>query len=80
MAQKRLNDFIYVHYNLRLRERQMRRKQNDSISLDNVLQENLLYDWIIEPEKQALQEDEVNILSSQQTPISSKIWFLLKIL
>lgn len=58
VAQKRLNDFIYVHYNLRLRERQMRKRTNDSISLDTVLQENLLYDWLVEAEKQALQEDE----------------------
>uniref|UniRef100_A0A5B7A4G1 BED-type domain-containing protein n=1 Tax=Davidia involucrata TaxID=16924 RepID=A0A5B7A4G1_DAVIN len=58
LAQKKLNDFIYVHYNLRLRERQIRKRSSDSISLDNVLQESLLLDWIVEPEKQALQEDE----------------------
>ncbi|XP_059632033.1 uncharacterized protein LOC132274713 [Cornus florida] len=58
LAQKRLNDFIYVHYNLRLRERQIRKRSNDSISIDSVLQENLLHDWIVETEKQALQEDE----------------------
>ena len=59
IAQKRLNDFIYVHYNLRLRERQIRKRSNDSVSLDSVLQESLLHDWIVEVEKQALQEDEV---------------------
>ncbi|KAK9288436.1 hypothetical protein L1049_016893 [Liquidambar formosana] len=58
LAQKRLNDLIYVHYNLRLRERQLRRKSNDSISLDSVLLESLLDDWIVEAEKQALPEDE----------------------
>ncbi|XP_043708696.1 uncharacterized protein LOC122657953 isoform X2 [Telopea speciosissima] len=58
LAQKRLNDLIYVHYNLRLRERQLRRKPDDGISLDNVLIESLLDDWIVETEKQALQEDE----------------------
>ncbi|KAA8528167.1 hypothetical protein F0562_035582 [Nyssa sinensis] len=58
LAQKKLNDVIYVHYNLRLRERQIRKKSNDSISLDSVLQESLLHDWIVDPEKQALQEDE----------------------
>lgn len=59
IAQKRLNDFIYVHYNLRLRERQIRKRSNDSVSLDSVLQESLLHDWIVEVEKQAFQEDEV---------------------
>lgn len=59
LAQKRSNDFIYAHYNLRLRERQIRKKMpSTSASLDNVLQEHLLYDWIVKPEKQAYQEDE----------------------
>ncbi|KAL6990191.1 hypothetical protein U1Q18_052600 [Sarracenia purpurea var. burkii] len=58
LGQKRLNDSIYVHYNLRLRERQIRRRSNDSISLDSVLQENLLYDWIVDAEKQTMPEDE----------------------
>ncbi|XP_010266650.1 PREDICTED: uncharacterized protein LOC104604119 [Nelumbo nucifera] len=58
LGQKRLNDLIYVHYNLRLRERQLRRKSDDSFCLDNVLLESLLDDWIVETEKQALQEDE----------------------
>ncbi|CAA0841959.1 hAT dimerisation domain-containing protein [Striga hermonthica] len=58
LAQKRLNETIYVHYNLRLRERQMRKRSSNSMSLDTVLQEDLLYDWIVETEKQALQEDE----------------------
>ncbi|KAM7484907.1 hypothetical protein LguiA_000916 [Lonicera macranthoides] len=58
IAQKRLNDFVYVHYNLRLRERQIRKRSNDSVSLDSVLQESLLHDWIVEVEKQAFQEDE----------------------
>ncbi|XP_042475900.1 uncharacterized protein LOC122057736 isoform X2 [Macadamia integrifolia] len=58
LAQKRLNDLIYVHYNLRLRERQLRRKPDDAISLDNVLLESLLDDWIVETDTQTLQEDE----------------------
>lgn len=58
LAQKRLNDIIYVHYNLRLRERQIRRRSNDSMSLDSVLQESLLNDWIVDVEKQSLPEDE----------------------
>lgn len=58
LAQKRLNDLIYVHYNLRLREHQLRKK-SDEISLDSALIERLLGDWIVEAEKQALQDDEV---------------------
>lgn len=58
LAQKRLNDLIYIHYNLRLRERQLRKRTNE-ISLDSVLMERLLYDWIVEAEKQDSQEDEV---------------------
>ncbi|KAG6667853.1 uncharacterized protein LOC122316952 [Carya illinoinensis] len=57
LAQKRLNDLTYVHYNLRLRERQLNKRPN-GISLDNVLVERLLHDWIVEAEKQALPEDE----------------------
>ncbi|KAH6761874.1 hypothetical protein C2S52_019307 [Perilla frutescens var. hirtella] len=56
---KRLNEAIYVHYNLR--ERQMRKRSSNSVSLDSVLQEDLLYDWIVETEKQTLQEDDVPI-------------------
>ncbi|KAI3696565.1 hypothetical protein L6452_28935 [Arctium lappa] len=58
LAQKRLNDFIYVHYNLRLRERQIRKVPYGSSSLDSILQECVLHDWIVKPEKQAYQEDE----------------------
>ncbi|XP_059435153.1 uncharacterized protein LOC132168095 [Corylus avellana] len=57
LAQKRLDDLIYVHYNLRLRERQSRERVNE-FSPDNVLVEWLLDDWIVEAEKQALQENE----------------------
>ncbi|KAH7678542.1 Ribonuclease H-like protein [Dioscorea alata] len=59
VAQKRLNDFAFVHYNLRLRERQLKRMVDDSISLDNVpFSDSFLDDWIVEPEKPAQQEDE----------------------
>ncbi|KAL5538066.1 hypothetical protein UlMin_042276 [Ulmus minor] len=58
LAQKRLNDFIYVHYNLRLRERQLRKRSSSSISLDNVLQERLLDEWILEENKKSLLKDE----------------------
>ncbi|KAL6519725.1 hypothetical protein OROMI_032619 [Orobanche minor] len=61
LARKRLNEAIYVHYNLRLRERQMRKRSNNPVSLDCILEEDLLYDWIVETEKQALQEDEVSL-------------------
>lgn len=37
----------------------MRKRSSKSTSLDSVLQEDLLYDWIVETEKQAVQEDEV---------------------
>ncbi|XP_057958978.1 uncharacterized protein LOC131151669 isoform X2 [Malania oleifera] len=60
LAQKRLNELIYVHYNLRLRERQLRKISSDSISLDSVLVETLLEDWIVEAGKQNLHEDEVS--------------------
>ncbi|KAG5554073.1 hypothetical protein RHGRI_011819 [Rhododendron griersonianum] len=58
LAQKRLNDLSYVHYNLRLRERQIRRRSDDSVSLDSVLQESLLHDWIVDAERPALPQDE----------------------
>ncbi|KAK2969657.1 hypothetical protein RJ640_025834 [Escallonia rubra] len=37
---------------------EIRKRPSDSLSLDSVLQEGLLSDWIVETEKQALQEDE----------------------
>lgn len=52
-------DLLYVHYNLRLRERQLRKRSSDSVSLDDILMEHLLDDWIVEPQKQGMQEDEV---------------------
>lgn len=63
IAQKKLDDIIYVHYNLRLRERQIRKRSSKPVSLDGVLEETLLYDWIVETEKQAVLEDEVTIKS-----------------
>ncbi|XP_058076143.1 uncharacterized protein LOC131224790 isoform X1 [Magnolia sinica] len=59
LSQKRLNDLIHVHYNLRLRERQLRRNLDESISLDTILLESLLEDWILETEKPAFQENKV---------------------
>lgn len=57
VARKRLNDLIYVHYNLRLGERQMRRNSNESIPLESVWQESLLCDWTVDAQKQELSED-----------------------
>ncbi|KAK1439547.1 hypothetical protein QVD17_05367 [Tagetes erecta] len=50
LAHKRLNDLIYVHYNLRLKERQIRKKKMPTDTL--LVHESLLYEWI------AKQEDE----------------------
>ncbi|KAJ7955323.1 HAT dimerization domain-containing protein [Quillaja saponaria] len=47
LAHKKLNDLMYVHYNLRLRECQERKRASESISVDSVLQERLLDDWIV---------------------------------
>lgn len=59
LSQRKMADLLYVHYNLRLRERQLRKQSNESVSLDHILMEHLLDDWIVEPQKQGMQEDEV---------------------
>nr|GEV40965.1 alanine--tRNA ligase [Tanacetum cinerariifolium] len=66
LAQKRLNNFVYVHYNLRLRERQIRQIPNTSVSLDTVLQENVLFDWIVKPEKKEYHEEEEELSEMEQ--------------
>lgn len=66
VAQKRLNDLIYVHYNLRLGERQMRKNSNDLVSLESVLQESLLHDWIIDAQKQAFPEDKKIVFNDME--------------
>ncbi|KAK3194394.1 hypothetical protein Dsin_025704 [Dipteronia sinensis] len=58
LSRKRWNDFTYVHYNVRLRERQLGRKFDDAISFDCAMLESILDDWIVESEKQSIQEDE----------------------
>uniref|UniRef100_A0A2N9HKP9 BED-type domain-containing protein n=1 Tax=Fagus sylvatica TaxID=28930 RepID=A0A2N9HKP9_FAGSY len=58
LSRKRWNELTYVHYNLRLRERQLGRKPDDMISFDSAMPESILDDWIVETEKQALNEDE----------------------
>ncbi|XP_022865949.1 uncharacterized protein LOC111385765 [Olea europaea var. sylvestris] len=66
LAQKRLNEVIYVHYNLRLRERQIRKRSCEAVLSDCVLQESLLFDWIVEMEKQASLEDEEILYSEME--------------
>ncbi|KAJ6343817.1 hypothetical protein OIU76_005546 [Salix suchowensis] len=58
VSRKRWNELTYVHYNLRLRERQLGRKPSDVISFDNLITENILDDWLVESDKQPMQEDE----------------------
>ena len=60
LAHKKLSDFIYTHYNLRLRERQIR-QSNELMSLDSALLEGLLDDWIVEGGRQAVKDDEVSL-------------------
>lgn len=48
---------------MRLRERQIS-KPDDLISFDSAMLESILDDWIVETEKQALQEDEVPLCIS----------------
>ncbi|KAG0470605.1 hypothetical protein HPP92_017305 [Vanilla planifolia] len=58
MDQSRFNDVAFVHYNLRLRERQMKRVDSNT-SLDNFFVESLLGGWVKAPENAALTTDEV---------------------
>ena len=62
LSRKRWNDFTYVHYNVRLRERQLGTKFDDAISFDCAMLESILDDWIVESEKQSIQEDEVSFI------------------
>ncbi|KAL5782792.1 hypothetical protein ACOSP7_007821 [Xanthoceras sorbifolium] len=71
VAQKRIDDLLYVHYNLRLRECHIKKKSDDdSITLDNALQAHLLDDWIIDAEKQALEDDEETLYDENGTAYS----------
>lgn len=65
LSQKKLNDIIYVHYNLRLRECQLRKRYRDSrsTSIDSVLLEHLLDDWIVDANIQSSDGDKVTLLS-----------------
>ncbi|RZC89167.1 hypothetical protein C5167_030855 [Papaver somniferum] len=66
VANKRLNDLIYVHYNLRLKERHTKRTVNNSTSLDTMLLENLLGDWTVESERPTLQENKEILLDETE--------------
>ncbi|KAI9125732.1 hypothetical protein K1719_003150 [Acacia pycnantha] len=61
LSQRKLNDLIYVHYNLRLRECQSRKRSKDSssVSFDTSLQETLLEDWIFDANLQSATGDKV---------------------
>jgi len=61
LSQKKLNDIMYVHYNLRLRECQVRKRSRESksTSAENVLQEHLLGDWIVDTTAQSSDSDKV---------------------
>lgn len=63
LSRKRLNDQTYVHYNLRLRERQLGRKPDELVSFDSAMLESVLDDWLVETEKLAMHEDEVPFIS-----------------
>ncbi|XP_051127839.1 uncharacterized protein LOC127249185 isoform X2 [Andrographis paniculata] len=65
LAKQRLNEALYAHYNLRFREHQIK-KRSCNLSLERVLQEDLLYDWIVETDKQALQDDEEVFYSERE--------------
>jgi hypothetical protein len=63
LSQKKLNDIMYIHYNLRLREYQVRKRSRESksTSVDSVLLEHLLGDWIVDPTAQGYDGDKVII-------------------
>ena len=67
-SRKRWNELTFVHYNLRLRERQLGRKPGDVVSFDNLITENILDDWLVESDKQPMQEDEVPQIISTFSP------------
>lgn len=71
LAHKKLNDFVYAHYNLRLRERQIR-QSNELMSLDSALLEGLLDDWVVETGRQAMQDDEVSFTPAIDSIIDFK--------
>nr|XP_023900900.1 uncharacterized protein LOC112012749 [Quercus suber] len=58
LEHKRVNDLVFVHYNLRLRERNIQRNKYalDPISLDNI---DLMGDWVAE-EPALLNPDDIN--------------------
>uniref|UniRef100_A0A2N9ITI2 BED-type domain-containing protein n=1 Tax=Fagus sylvatica TaxID=28930 RepID=A0A2N9ITI2_FAGSY len=67
LEHKRTNDLVFVRYNLKLRERNIRRTKNtfDPISLDNI---DLMAEWVAE-EPGLLDEDDLN-LDNLDAPIA----------
>ncbi|KAL6190756.1 hypothetical protein ACLB2K_037150 [Fragaria x ananassa] len=65
LSQNRSSDLMYVHYNLRLRELQVRRG-NSSVSLDNILLEHLLKDWIVDTGRTNFPESEEVLYSEME--------------
>ncbi|KAL4620036.1 hypothetical protein ACB092_06G125300 [Castanea dentata] len=66
LEHKRLNDLVFVRYNLLLRERNIRRTKDylDPISLDNI---DLMDDWVVEDsEFLLLTEEDVNWASIEE--------------
>ncbi|KAK8654424.1 hypothetical protein V6N13_128392 [Hibiscus sabdariffa] len=66
LSRKRLNDQTFVHYNLRLRERQLGTKPDELVSFDSVMLESILDDWLVETEKLAIPEDEEIIYNEME--------------
>ncbi|XP_050372996.1 uncharacterized protein LOC126790697 isoform X2 [Argentina anserina] len=64
-SQNRSSDLMYVHYNLRLRELQVRRG-NSSVSLDNSRLEHLLKDWIVDTGRTNFSENEEVLYSEME--------------
>ncbi|KAI4335080.1 hypothetical protein L6164_013761 [Bauhinia variegata] len=59
LSQKKMNDLLYVHYNLRLRECQLRKRSKNlnPVSFDSVLPEPLLDDWVVDANAQSSDGD-----------------------
>ncbi|KAK8497600.1 hypothetical protein V6N12_037471 [Hibiscus sabdariffa] len=66
LSRKRLNDQTFVHYNLRLRERQLGTKPDELVSFDSAMLESVLDDWLVETEKLAIPEDEEIIYNEME--------------
>lgn len=68
MEHQRLNDLVYVHYNLRLLERNSKKRICfDPISVEDI---DVLEDWIVESEPPLLNEEELYTWERMEQPIS----------